>query len=312
MTPADPDAPTDLPAADPPRRGRAGSPLMLVAVLVIGLAAGVGLALLLAGGDDPAPEPVAAAPETRDGDAEALAELPPVDEEVVAADEATDPEQALRAFLAAEATGDWATSWTFLSESALVAYPSEALWINAHADFPTIVGYRIDEVAAPADGRASVETLTGFEAIVDPVLGLVPARGRSTWNLVEEDGLWRVEATTTANRPLYPGGEGAGAAAQEWVDTRVACGDTAALEADLVGTPALADALCADAQDGAVTTGAARSLSDADGATALLSEFGPDVFAWARVVPVEATTPLQVVLGPVGEVWQVVGVLPAR
>lgn len=56
--------------------------------------------------------------------------------------------------------------------------------------------------------------------------------------------------------------------------------------------------------------GIALLLSGGDGATSLLAEFGPEVFAWARIVPVQAATPLQVVLGPVGEAWQVVGVLP--
>lgn len=285
------------------------SRLLVVIALVVGLASGVGIALLLSGGEDPGPVPVAVDGTTRDGDPEALAELPslgdPTDPSA-----ATDAEAALQGFLVAEATGDWMTSYGFLASSALTAYPSEALWVNAHADFPQVTGYRVDAVEPVDDGQVRITTLTGFEPTVDPVLGLVPARGRSTWTVVAEGGLWRVEATTTENRPLYPGADGAPEAARAWVDGRVACEDTASLEADLVGSPTLADQLCTDDQAGTVELGEVRSLSDGDGATGLLAEFGPEVFAWARVVPVQAATPLQVVLGPVGEVWQVVGVLP--
>lgn len=182
--------------------------------------------------------------------------------------------------------------------------------MNAHADFPRITGYRVDNVDDDGSGTARIDTLTGFEPMIDPVIGLVAARGRSTWTLQEEDGLWRVETTATENRALYPSQDGADAAARQWVDARVDCADTAALEARLVGAPVLASQLCEEDQPDPVELGAVRSLADADGTTALLSEYGPDVYAWARVVPVQSTTPFLLVLGPVGEEWQVVGVLP--
>lgn len=290
-----------------PTRGR-----WVVALAVLaGLAVGFVAAFLLSGRDAaPAPAPVAAAADTRDGDPDATAELPAVDALISPAD-ATDPETALRGFLAAEATGEWAASYGFLAGPARdLAYPSEALWINAHADFPTVTGYRIDEVVVGENGTATAQTLTGFDPVLDPVLGLVAARGASTWTLVEEDGLWRVEATLTENRPLYPSADGADVAAQQWVDTRLTCGDTAALEADMVGSPGVANRLCDDPQPGEVTVGEPRSLADSDGVTPLLSEFGPEVYAWSRVVDVTADTPFRLVLGPVGGTWQIVGVLP--
>lgn len=284
--------------------------VLVIAALVVGLGVGLSLAGVFGGGDDPvASTPVTTSASSRDGDPEAAAELPPPDTGITAAD-AADPEQALRGFLAAEASGDWEASYEFLSSGSLTAYPSAALWVNAHADFPRITGYRVDDVADDGTGTARVETLTGFDPVIDPVIGLVAARGRSTWTLVEEEGLWRVETTATENRPLYPSQEGASDAARQWVDARVACQDTSALEARIVGAPVLASQLCEEDQPATVEVGDVRSLADADGTTALLSEYGPDVYAWARVAPVQSTTPLLLVLGPVGEEWQVVGILP--
>jgi hypothetical protein len=61
---------------------------------------------------------------------------------------------------------------------------------------------------------------------------------------------------------------------------------------------------------GAVTVGAPSDLvDDSDGS--LTAEFGPDVYAWARVVPVTGPRRLDLVLAPVGERWLVVGVREA-
>ncbi|WP_216826150.1 hypothetical protein [Euzebya pacifica] len=301
----------DQSGSDAPSRSRVRTAVFIVLALVVGLGAGLALAGVFgSGGDQDADTPVTTSSTSRDGDPEAAAELPAPDAGI-APDDATDPEQALRGFLAAEASGDWETSYAFLTESVQnTLYPSVALWVNAHADFPRITGYRVDNVDDDGSGTARIDTLTGFEPMIDPVIGLVAARGRSTWTLQEEDGLWRVETTATENRALYPSQDGADAAARQWVDARVDCADTAALEARLVGAPVLASQLCEEDQPDLVELGAVRSLADADGTTALLSEYGPDVYAWARVVPVQSTTPFLLVLGPVGEEWQVVGVLP--
>lgn len=296
--------------SDAPGTSRA----LIVVALVIGLAVGLGVALLLGrsgGADQPAGT---TGSETRDGDAEATAELPPPDA-LMAPEEATDPEAALRGYLAAEAAGEWERSYDFLTtEEREVAYPSTALWVSAHADFPTVTGYRIDDVQVEEEGgTATIQTLTGFEPMLDPVLGLVAARGRTTWALQQdEDGTWRVDAAATTNQPLYPDSDGAAEALRAWVDTRVACEDTADMEAGLVGTPALARALCEEEQEQAIEITAIGALTDSSDVAPLLSQFGPEVFAWARTARVQAATPFVAVLAPIGEEWRVVGVLPAR
>ncbi|CAN5250321.1 hypothetical protein BH23ACT9_BH23ACT9_38030 [soil metagenome] len=285
--------------------------LLVVIALVLGLGAGFGAAFLLGGDDGSSAAPAPAVDRTRDGDPEALADLPDPDPVADAAD-ATDPEAALRGFLAAEAAGEWEVSYDFLIEPLReLTYTSPAAWIRAHADFPQVTGYRIDEVVLDEEaGRATVRTLTGFEPVIDPVLGLVAARGRTDWTLQQdEDGLWRVNAAESENRPLYPAADGAEVTARRWVDARVACDDTTALEGRVIGTRALADRLCEEDQDDEVVITDLSSLTDSSETTALISEFGPEVFTWSRTVIVRAASPFTLVLGPLGDQWVVVGVL---
>lgn len=290
--------------------------LLLVIALVLGLGAGFGAALLLRddGRSGAAEEPTTTTVDLGDVDPEATAALPDPDPLLDPA-EATDPETALRGFLAAEATGEWEASYAFLTaELREMVYTSPAAWVRAHADFPSVTAYRIDEVAVDEDaGRARITTLTGFEPVVDPVLGLVAARGRTEW-LVEsgEGGRWYVDASSTANRPLYPDAAGAADTARAWVDDRIACEDTTDLEAGLIGTRSLAAALCEEAQDEPVAIGEVGVLADSARTAPLLSQFGPAVFGWGRTVDVDAATPLTLVLGPLGEDWRVVAVLPAQ
>lgn len=289
--------------------------MMLVVALVIGLVAGLAGAFLLgrsSGDDDEAQVAQVTASETRDGDREAFAELPAADA-VIGVEQATDPETALRGFLAAEATGDWEASYAFLTDvQQEVAFPSPALWVNEHANIPTVTGYRIDDVQVDDQtGTATVTTLTGFEPQLDPVRGLVAARGRTTWVVEQaDDGTWRVDTAATTNQPLYPDSGGAAEAAQAWVDARVDCQDTTDLEQGLIGSPALAGQLCEQQQPDTVTLGEVGPLTDSADTSALLSRFGPEVFGWARAVRVEAATPLTVVLAPIGQDWRVVAILP--
>lgn len=291
---------------------RGGNRLFLLLALAIGLAVGLGAAFLLAGGGDDEPRVAATTADlTRDGDPDAGAELPDPDP-LGDPTEATEPEAALRGFLAAEAAGEWEASYAYLTEELRTGvYNSAAAWVRSHADFPRVTGYRIEEVVVDADaGLATVETLTGFDPVIDPVLGLVVARGRTDWTLEQDaSGLWRVDTNETANTPLYPSSEGAEGTARAWVDARVACEETTDLEAGLIGTRSLAQALCDEDQPDEVAVGPISSLADSAESATLLSQFGPEVFGWARTAVVEATTPFTVVLGPVGEEWRVVAVL---
>lgn len=279
----------------------------LVVVAVVGLAIGFGASQLFGGGgSDPAP----ATPEATtasSGDSDALAELPEPGPLLDPA-EATTPELAVEGFLAAEARADFGASYEFLSSADReVAFPSAANWVQAHGGFVPVDAY---EVGAVSEGDpTTVEALVGAEPRLDPVLGLIPYRSRTTYAVEEEDGVWRVVSNATTRQALFPSDEGAVAAAREWAERRAACEDTAEQEADLLGTPALAEELCT--AGGEVELSGATTLGDTDAATSLLSAWGPEVFGWARVVRVQSPARMSVVLGPFADEWRVVGVLPA-
>lgn len=293
-------------------RGGSGRGLVVIA-LVVGLAVGLGLAALLArGGDDEAAQSEPQSGGVVDAvDPDLTAELPPADP-VIPIEDATTAEAAIRGFLAAEAAGEWETSYDFLPDAVQqTAFTSPAAWVNQHADLPTITGYRVDEVVADdVAGTATADTLVAYDAVLDPVIGLVPARSKVTWTLQQaEDGTWRIGEQQ--GTPLYPDSSAAAEVAREWVDAKVACEDATGFEADAVGAPSLGEALCTEDQPEVVEIGTIGPLVDSSETAPLISEFGAEVFAWARTARVEATTPFLVVMGPVGLEWRVVGVIRA-
>lgn len=210
---------------------------------------------------------------------------------------------------------DWDASYEFLTPELMEAqFTTPAVWVSQHANFPTVTGYEIEDVQTDEGGdTARALTLTGFEAKLDPVLGLVPFRGRTTWALRQtDDGLWRVNVAETENQPLYPNSEGAAETARAWVDARVACEDAADLQEGLVGSSSQAELLCSEDQDETVEIGTVGPLTDSADTEPLIAAFGPGVFGWARTVRVESATPIIAVLAPIGAEWKVVAVLPAR
>jgi len=305
---------------DVPRTGtRNRRPLQFLAVAALvgcGVALGLALARLGDGGDG-ATEPVTT---TRvagpgDADADALAPLPEPGPPV-APSAAGNAEQAVAGYLTAEARGDFAASYDFLSAADRVTYPSAAAWVGAHADLPTVTAFaveqvgQVEQVEQTGGEQAKVTTLTGYEPGLDQVLGLVPSRGRAIWTAVEEDGVWRVLLAESTVEPLYPPDDAAADAAIAWASARIACEPTGELESGLLGVPSLAAQLCG--RGGAAELGDVAPLASTEPATALVSAYGPEVTEWARVVPVLSPIPQQVVLAPIGAEWRVVGVLPAR
>lgn len=294
---------------------RHSRPLRVLAVVAL-VGCGVAVGLLLARlGAGPA-GPTAAAPVTVDraaapADGDALAALPEPGP-LVAASEAGSAEQAVAGYLTAEARGEFAASYEFLSAADRASYPSVAAWVGAHADLPPITAFAMEQPGGAEQAgvaQATVTTLTGYEPGLDPVLGLITSRGRATWTVVDEGGVWRVALADSAVEPLYPPDAGAADVARAWADARVACAPTAELESGLLGVPALAAELCE--RGGAAEVGEVSSLTTTTPATALVSAYGPEVTEWARVVPVHAPVPQQLVLAPLGARWRVIGVLPA-
>lgn len=285
-------------------------------MLVLGLLAGVGLAVLiprlLDGGD--AGETGRAAPVA---DRRTLDEDEPVTspEDLLADDVEVPPgagapsaEAALTGFLDAEVAKDFATSFGFLSSTDRVAFGSPAGWVAGHADVvPPLLDYEVGEVSE-GDGVTTIATTMTFEPGLDQVVGLTPGRARVAWELLEaEDGTWGVALDTSAVEPIFPPAEEAGAAARAWVTERQACRQPANEREGLVGAAGLADALCDAA--GELAVGDVTAL-DETATTTVSTAFGPETAAASRVVRVTGSVELGAVLAPIGDEWVVIGILP--
>jgi len=285
--------------------------LLLGLTLVVGLALGLGGAYLAFGRDGGDQSALGGEPSVQDVDLpsdQAQAEpasrpAEPDPSQLVEVEAATSPEAAVSGFLAAEALGEFEQSYAFLSEGDLVTWPTVAEWVAAHADFQPVSGFEVTEVRP--DG--TVLTSTALRSSLDPILGLVPARALGSWPTVESDGGVRVRYGESSLEPRYPSDEGVVDAVRQWVTERVACNEEAGYGGTLYGAPDYADQLCG--AEGEVELGEAAVLQDSTATTTFLQAFGPEVFSWARTVPVRAPLEMTAVVAPIDDQWEVIGVM---
>ena len=307
---------------EPGRTARLRHPVRDLAVVAVGLVVGLGFAFgprLLGDASasnaaKPAPSgavPLASLSTRQVADASvsaaaALAAAPAVPDSPGAP--AASARAAIEGFLTAEIGGRFDTSYGFLSASDRLRAGGRTPWVAGHADLPQITGFTADSVVASGE-EASVGTSLDLRSSLDRVIGLVPAHALATWIAVREDGGWRVAYSRSRLEPRYPSEALATDAAREWVAARQACNHAAEWSGGLLGPVLLATRLCH--ADGPVTVGAATALVDDSGSGELSAAFGPDVYAWARVVPVTEPARFELIVAPVGERWLVIGVRTA-
>src|SRR5690606_9385670 len=118
----------------------------------------------------------------------------------------------------------------------------------------------------------------------DSVTGLVPARARTSWVTVEEEGGWAVDVSATTQEPLLPPDADAAPAVQRWAEELQSCAVPEPQVRELRARADLAVQLCGSGGD--LRAAAATPLAQLDAAP-LQTSFGADVVAWARVVPLE-------------------------
>jgi hypothetical protein len=225
---------------------------------------------------------------------------------------AATPAAAVEAFLAAEVAADRTGSYALLSAADRAEYRSVEKWRQRHADLPAVTGFA-GLTLGPAGGeRTEVTADVTLNPVLDPVLGAVPAEATATWVAVREDGRWWVSLGESRLDARWPSDESAPAAVEQWVTARIACGDsrtTGELETGLVGSPALAEPLCGTEAGDPVDIGPAEPLDRADAAS-VIAAFGEAATGWARLVEVRSPIPLRLAVGPLGDGWVVIGVLP--
>lgn len=276
-------------------------------VLVVG-GVGAGLAIALGvstlTGPDEATRTAFGREET--GDSSSLLDPARVAEVEGPRERADSPQAAVERFLEAEQAGDTEASFALLADAVRVEYGSAAAWAADHPDaIAPVTDFSLDGEPTGGNGRAEVPTLTSYRSTLDPVVGLVPARARTRWVAVQEDGGWAVDVLSTTQEPLLPPDDDAVAAVQAWAQEQQRCGSPEQYGA-LRGRPELAEALCGTT--GAVRAAEVAALPQVD-ATAFQSSFGADVVSWARTVALDGPVPLRAVVAPVDDRWLVVGVL---
>ena len=236
--------------------------------------------------------------------APAVAEVPAAAAPEQPAVPAASPAAAVQDFLRAEADSDFATSYGLLAADDRAAQRSRAGWTAAHAQLPVVRGFTIGAVRESGT-RAEVDTRVDLRPELGPVVGLVPATATATWTTLAEDGGWRVAFADSTLVPEYAEATAAPAAARAWVADRRGCRERA--RAALFANTLLTDELC-DTR-GPVRVAAPMPLEPGEQSDAFLAAYGPDVFSWARVVPVTSPARVGAVLAPLGPRWRVIGLV---
>jgi hypothetical protein len=270
---------------------------LLVGGVAVGVAIALGAGQLVGGADDPAATSAAeVAPMTL-----SERDLADIDGDRVRAGSGR---EAVEAFLDAERSGDTDRSFALLADPIRLDYGSAAAWAADPDAVPDVLGYEVESAPADEGGPSTVTTLTRYRSSLDSVAGLVPARARTDWAVVREDGGWAVDLEATSQSPLLPPDAQAVQAARAWVQTAQACEPG---ERAVQGSLRLAESLCA-APGGVQVADAAMPLAPQD-AGLLQNGLGGDVNEWARQVEVSSPVALRAVLAPLDDAWVVVAVL---
>ena len=217
---------------------------------------------------------------------------------------AATPTAAVDGFLRAEKASDFSASFGLLAMGDRTTQQSRAGWTAAHAQLPVVRGFALGTVRAGTE-RAEVDSTLVLKPELDSVVGLVPAAATATWVVLAEDGGWRVDFAESTLTPQYPSPDAAPAAARAWVGDHGGCHGRA--RAGLLGVGSLADEVCA--ARGSVRVGTAVALEPGESSGPFLAAYGPDVFTWARVVPVTSPARAGAVLAPLGPRWRVIGLV---
>ncbi len=288
-----------------PRRARWRGPALVVAGVAVGVGLVFGISALTGGDGDPAAAQFGR-PSPAPGDAPLLDpnKLAAVKGERLRADSPTD---AITKFLDAEKSDDRAKSFAYLSDSVRVDYGSVAAWAADHPDaLAPVKAFTVQGQPTAASRGTEVTTDTRYVSSLDGVAGLVPARAKTTWIAVQEDGGWAVDLSATTQDPIYPDDARAAPAAQAWVDGQQKCADPPAYSGGVRGRSDLVAAICG--ASGSFSVGKVSRIDQVD-APPLQNSFGADLISWARVVPIDGPVPARLVLAPVDDQWVVLWVL---
>lgn len=219
---------------------------------------------------------------------------------------------AVASYLRARGDGDVTTSYALLSAAAKRTYPSEATWVDALPDLPAPGTFMVT-----GDRRVGGATEVSVDVRRTPALnsfvGFVPARALEVYRAVESAGRWRVDAASVRVAPQLVSDRSAANDVTTWLNRLSAC-DAAGAEAlqvsgDLLGDDSIAGQICTT--HARLRAAPAQPMVGGPTTSAFLAAYGPDLGAWARLVPVTGAKDQQLLVGvaPFGSTWRVFGIV---
>jgi hypothetical protein len=215
--------------------------------------------------------------------------------------------EAINILLTAEEHGDHGASFVVLSDESRSTYRDVARWKARRDEVPDVTGFKVIGAGKTAN---SLDVMVDHAPALDPYRGLSPARDHETWVGRREHGGWLVDADPST-KPVLPADNAVAPAALAWVKAASSCQQAAIgrLQAvdPLLGIGNAGHQLCG--QHASLTSSAPSSVPPGDMTQQLVAQYGADALGWARVVTLSgAPSPIQVLLAPIGDGWQVIGV----
>jgi len=240
------------------------------------------------------------------------------------------PTAAVSAYLSAEINLDFDASFALLDEADRAKVGDVTAWAAQQPDRPT---YRTFSVLSTS-ATGVVTTTVDLVPRLDEAIGFVPATAQVGWVTTASAAGYTVAASKAAVTPILPADAGSVTTAISWANdiaNGVAPGDVQ-YDGSLLGQPELVEQLAtlgagsgssagsgnaagsgSSAGSGSTavfsSVGSPISIEDWPAATTVTNAFGAGAFDWARVVSLQGPKNLDVVLAPLGDRWQVVGVI---
>ena len=297
---------------------RARKPVLVTTVTALGLALGVGGALVLwRDKGDGSAKPVPSAKSIHLPRSVAHPGPRPItgDPAPVPAVEPATAAEALTNFFQAQAAKQAATSYALITTDGRRHFPSLSTWETSAVDrlVPTTFVLGAEHAAEVDNGQAvDIEVNATHAPALDTFSGLVPGRAQETWRVWRENDHWRVDPEPVKAVPVLPVDQAAQDVVRAWVARMEACDTGGArslqLSSMLYGPIQLGQAPCKE--QGAWQVGSTTRFDAAPDNGTYVAAFGPGVGSWGRLVPVKGPrSHFFAAVGPLGDDWRVLGVL---
>ena len=215
---------------------------------------------------------------------------------------ATTGQAAVEQFLRGRIDHDPIASFSSLSAADRGRIGTVDSWRDNNDGLPEYRSYTPARVTTDGHVIEAVELVPKL----DEVNGYVPAHAIATFATVAEDGGFRVDLAHTTLEPVAADDAGIAPAAAAWLAARVACSPANEADANLVGRPEVAAALCGATAP--ATFGSPKPVSGPLG-DSVKTAFGPDATRWAKAVDLDGPGRMTIALGPLGDTWVVVGMI---